>query len=79
MEWATYAGCMVVGRAVGRVAVSLSDRLLDYLEGVEKEKEVITTRYYHSDADINSGWEMITVDSKQERVLEKPEQKPVSK
>jgi len=57
MEW---VACMVVGRAVGRIAVRLSDRLLDYLEGVDKEeKEKVNTRYYHSDADINSGWEMI--------------------
>ena len=62
MEWATYAGCMVVGRAVGRVAVRLSDRLLDYLEGVKAEETDKKTVYYHSDADINSGWELVSKD-----------------
>jgi len=57
---------MVVGRAVGRIAVRLSDRLLDYLEGVEKEKEKegANTRYYHSDEDMMIGWELITPDDK---------------
>ena len=58
MEWATYAGCMLVGR----VAVRLSDRLLDYLEGVKAEETDKKTVYYHSDADINSGWELVPKD-----------------
>lgn len=62
MEWATYAGCMLVGRVVGRVAVRLSDRLLDYLEGVEKDEKKVAAKYYHSDADINSGWELVPKD-----------------
>lgn len=62
MEWATYAGCMLVGRVVGRVAVRLSDRLLDYLEGVKAEETDKKTVYYHSDADINSGWELVPKD-----------------
>lgn len=60
MEWATYAGCMLVGRVVGRVAVRLSDRLLDYLEKTETDKK--QTVYYHSDTDLGSGWELVPKD-----------------
>jgi hypothetical protein len=54
MEW---MACMLVGRVVGRVAVRLSDRLLDYLES--KEDTDKKTVYYHSDADLGSGWELV--------------------
>ena len=75
MEWATYAGC-IHGRVVGRVAVRLSDRLLDYLEGVKAEETDKKTVYYHSDADINSGWELVPKDGSLGKSLaEKPSNK----
>lgn len=61
MEW---IACMLVGRVVGRVAVRVSDRILDYLEGVEKDKDQVkSVVYYHSDADLGSGWEVIGDDT----------------
>ena len=68
---------MLVGRVVGRVAVRLSDRLLDYLEKTETDKK--QTVYYHSDADLGSGWELVPNEPSTKVVLPGFSEKPSNK